>query len=297
MKTALITGLSGFTGRYLAAELVAAGYNVHGTISGNKTLGKQNYPIDLKDQEAVRELITKIKPDVVIHLAAISFVAHENMTDIYQTNILGTLNILESLASCRKIPKIVLLASSASVYGNMTINPICEKASTNPLSHYAVSKLAMEKMAFLWMDKLPITIVRPFNYTGIGQSLKFLLPKIVDHYRQGKKEIELGNLDVARDFSDVRIVVRAYAKLIEAMPVGEVFNICSGKAHSLRQIIAMMTEVSGREIEVKVNTNFVRKKEVKLLCGSNVKLAKVIGSMDAIPLQETLRWMYLADNS
>jgi nucleoside-diphosphate-sugar epimerase len=241
-------------------------------------------------------LIAKVRPDVVVHLAAISFVAHGDAAEIYRTNIVGTRNLLEALVDCGQEPTAVLLASSANIYGQTTIDPIVESTPPNPLNDYAVSKLAMEQMARLWMDKLPVTIVRPFNYTGVGQSSKFLLPKIIDHYRRGKKEIELGNLDVARDFSDVRMVAKAYAKLIELAPAGEVFNICSAQAHTLQQILAVMAEIAGYEIRVKVNPAFVRENEVKSLRGSNVKLTEAIGSMDVVPLRETLRWMYEDDS-
>lgn len=292
MKTALITGLRSFTGRYLAAELEAAGYCVHGTVYDREVCGEQETSLDLCDREAVRKLVNTVRPDVVVHLAAISFVAHGDAVDFYLTNIVGTRNLLEALADCDKKPEAVLLASSANIYEQASVDPIVETTPVNPLNDYAVSKLAMEQMARLWMKKLSITIVRPFNYTGVGQSLSFLLPKIVDHYRRGEKEIELGNLDVTRDFSDVRMVAKAYAKLIELAPAGEVFNVCSREVHSLQQILAMMAGIAGYEIRVKVNPAFVRENEVKSLRGSNAKLTETIGSMDTVPLRTTLRWMY-----
>jgi len=154
-----------------------------------------------------------------------------------------------------------------------------------------VSKLAMEYMARLWMDKLPIVIARPFNYTGVGQTESFLLPKIVGHFRRGAEVIELGNLDVWRDFSDVRAVAQAYRRLLEVCPAGETVNVCSGKAHSLREVIAMAESVSGRSIQVQVNPAFVRASEVKTLCGDATKLRSVIGEWATPPLEDTLRWM------
>ena len=292
MKRALVTGLGSFTGRYLATELESASYDVYGTVYGTEVRGDRESSLDLWDRDAVRELVLKVSPDVVVHLAAISFVAHGDVAEIYRTNILGTRNLLEALALCDKKPEAILLASSANIYGQTTADPIVETTLFNPLNDYAVSKLAMEQMARLWMDKLPITIVRPFNYTGVGQPLNFLLSKIVDYYRRGEKDIELGNLDVARDFSDVRMVARAYAKLLHLAPAGEVFNVCSGKSYTLQQILALMGEIAGYEIKVKVNPAFVRENEVKSLRGSNASLIEAIGSLEAIPLQETLRWMY-----
>lgn len=292
MKRALVTGLGSFTGRYMARELEAAGYDVYGTVFGTEVRGDRESSLDLCDRDAVREFVVKVSPNVVVHLAAISFVAHADVAEIYRTNILGTRNLLEAMTLCDKKPDAILLASSANIYGQTTADPIVETTPFNPLNDYAVSKLAMEQMARLWMDKLPITIVRPFNYSGVGQSLNFLLPKIVDYYRRGEKDIELGNLDVARDFSDVRMVARAYAKLLHLAPAGEVFNVCSGKAYTLQQILAFMGEIAGYEIKVKVNPAFVRENEVKSLRGSNANLIEAIGSLEAIPLQETLRWMY-----
>ena len=289
MKNALITGLNGFTGRYLADELKAAGYSVNGTELKNVTGGPS---FDLCDLDATRKHIFNVRPDVVFHLAAVSFVAHGDVSEIYRTNILGTRNLLEALADCDKKPEAVLLASSASIYGQAGVDPIVETTPANPSNDYAVSKLAMEQMASLWMKKLPISIVRPFNYTGVGQSLSFLVPKIVDHYRRGEKEIELGNLDIARDFSDVRAIAKAYARLVELAPAGEVFNICSGETSSLRQILAMMADLAGYEIRVTVNPAFVRDNEVKKLHGSNAKFIETVGSFDSVPLQTTLRWMF-----
>ncbi len=278
----LVTGLGGFTGHYVQRELEEHGHQVVGLTA------------DLTNLEEVKQEIRSAQPEAVIHLAAMSFVVHGDANVFYRVNLIGTRNLLEALAEHAPDIQSVLLASSANIYGNATSGVIDESVSPSPMNDYAVSKLAMEYMARLWMNKLPIVIARPFNYTGVGQTISFLLPKIVDHFRRGASEIELGNLDVARDFSDVRTVAAIYRKLVESSPVGEVFNVCSGEAFSLSEVLNMMAEIAGYAIEVNVNPSFVRANEVKRLVGSSDKLARHIGVQDRISLLATLEWMYSA---
>jgi nucleoside-diphosphate-sugar epimerase len=293
-KRALITGLRGFTGHYLAQELSAAGYRVFGTALPGEQGGPDVFTVDMCDRDAVAAMIEQVQPDVVAHLAAIAFVGHANVEQIYRVNILATRNLLEALAAQPQRPSAVLLASSANVYGNACSGVIDESVMPMPANDYAVSKLAMEYMAKLWADKLPIVIARPFNYTGVGQEDNFLLPKIVAHFRKGAREIELGNLAVARDFSDVRMVAACYRRLLHARPAGQTFNVCSGQPHALAGVIDTMAEIAGYAIEVRVNPAFVRKNDVLTLVGSNEKLSSVIGSVIPTPLHDTLRWMYQA---
>ena len=292
MPTVLITGLWSFTGRYLAHELISNGYNVCGTVF-DKTPGADNeYSVDLCNLSDVRKLVNQVKPDYVIHLAAISFVAHGDAKAIYLTNVVGTRNLLQALSESNRSPRSILLASSANIYGNAVVNPVTESTPATPVNDYAISKLAMEYMASLWMDRLPITIVRPFNYTGVGQATNFLLPKIVAHFQRGKATIELGNLDVERDFSDVRVVANVYRRLLESGRAGETFNICSGRTTSLKDILTMMTDIAEYSINVKINPDFVRENEIKILRGDNSKLLKTIGKVNSVPVRETLEWMY-----
>lgn len=288
----LLTGYHGFTGRYVTHELEAAGYTVIGLAHDGDPPREGVLRANLLDRAAVRGAVAEARADAVVHLAAISFVAHGDVDEIYRTNILGTRNLLEALAEGGHQPRSVVLASSANIYGNAAIEPITEAAPSAPANDYAVSKLAMEHMARLWMDRLPITLVRPFNYTGAGQSENFLIPKIVAHFRHGEKVVELGNIDVARDFSDVRDVARAYAALIATAPVGEVVNICSGVAHSLSEALDMMAQITGYAIEVRVNQAFVRANEVRRLVGSNARLHALTGIAPSIPFSDTLKWMW-----
>lgn len=293
-KRALITGLRGFTGHYMAKELTEAGYRVFGTVLPGEESGPDIFTVDLCDAAAVAAMVAQVRPDVVAHLAGIAFVAHANADLIYRVNILGTRNLLAALADARHQSAAVLLASSANIYGNANVALIDENVAPAPLNDYAVSKLAMEHMARLWMDKLPIVIARPFNYTGVGQDENFLLPKIVAHFRRGEREIKLGNLAIARDFSDVRMVVKSYRRLLAAAPAGQAFNVCSGSSHSLGSVIDAVAAIAGYQIEVQVNPAFVRANEVLTLAGSHDKLTSVIGEIAQTPLADTLRWMYTA---
>jgi nucleoside-diphosphate-sugar epimerase len=256
--------------------------------------GPDIFAVDLLDRASVAAAVEQVRPDVVVHLAAIAFVAHNDADQMYRVNVVGTRNLLEALAAGAHKPSSVLLASSANIYGNADVAVIDENVAPNPANDYAVSKLAMEYMARLWMDKLPITIARPFNYTGVGQAENFLLPKIVSHFRKGARRIELGNLAIARDFSDVRMVARSYRRLLAAAPAGEAFNVCSGQPHSLESLVDIMSDIAGYRIEVHVNPAFVRANEVLTLTGSNARLTKAIGEVESAPLVETLRWMYTA---
>ena len=293
-KRALITGLRGFTGHYLAQELSAAGYRVFGTALPGEAAGPDIFTVDMCDRDAVAAMVEQVQPDVVAHLAGIAFVAHANIELIYRVNILGARNLLEALAAQRHQASAVLLASSANIYGNTGVAVIDENVVPAPANDYAVSKLAMENMSRLWADKLPIIIARPFNYTGVGQADNFLLPKIVSHFRKGAADIELGNLAIARDFSDVRTVAASYRRLLHVAPAGQAFNVCTGQAHSLASVLGVMASIAGYDIDVRVNPAFVRPNDVLTLVGCNDKLTSVIGEVPPTPLAETLRWMYLA---
>ncbi len=293
MQRALITGITGFTGQYLAAELSDIGFEVFGTTTNSKPSNPScEFNVDLRDAESLKKVVNDVKPDVVAHLAAISFVGHDDSSQIYTTNIVATRHLLEALSTAHKKPHSVLLSSSATVYGTGAQSPLSETAPFNPMNDYGISKMAMEKLAALWLDKLPLFITRPFNYTGIGQADNFLIPKIMRHFREGLKDIELGNLDVYRDFSDVRDVAKIYQRLITLAPQGKIVNICSGQAISLQQIISMMSEIAGYEINVHINPQFVRDNEVKLLKGSPDYLDTLIGKYERIAFQDTLKWMY-----
>ena len=296
MTRTLVTGAAGFTGRYLTSLLAGRGHEVHGLVHHAPDApivdSSAMHVADLADHRAIADVVAKVRPDHVVHLAAITFVGHDDIEEMYRANVVGTRHLLEALSRLDATPTSVLLASSANIYGNARGGVLDESMRPAPANDYGVSKVAAEYVAQLYASKLPLTIVRPFNYTGRHQSETFLIPKIVAHARRRAPVIELGNLDVARDFSDVRSVVEAYARLLETpQAAGETFNICSGRAVSLREIIDMVSAISGHQFDVRTNPALVRANEVRILLGSANKLESVIGDLRRIPLEETLQWM------
>jgi nucleoside-diphosphate-sugar epimerase len=289
-KRVLISGINGFTGRYVSEEFARNGWQVSGF--GQSALELPNYhSISLMDLEALRGLIAKVQPTAVVHLAGIAFAAHNSAIDFYNTHVLGTLNLLSALDSHGAGINKVLLASSSNVYGNVTAGMFSENAALKPFNDYGVSKLAMEYMAWLWREKLPIVIARPFNHTGNGQAPHFLIPKIIRHFRDKASCIELGNLHPRRDYSDVRNVAVAYRLLVESPESKGAVNVCSGVPYSVQDIVRMLKDIAHHDITVTVNPAFVRAGEVDTLYGSRERLESFVGKLDWIPLEATLRWM------
>lgn len=289
----LVTGRYGFTGHYAAEALTQSGWDVWGGCSHpTKEMGALDRVADLTDATSVTHMVNDIRPDAVVHLAGIAFVGHGSVDDFYRVNLLGTRNLLDALSKGGHGQSGVVLASSANVYGNALQSPISETTPPAPANDYAVSKLAMEHVAKLFANQLPIAITRPFNYTGVGQDPKFLVPKIVSHFRQRAPQIELGNLDVARDFSDVRDVAAVYATLLDGRNIGgKTVNICSGRAIALGDIIDMCRSITGHNLEVSVNPAFVRADEIKTLNGDPALVEGLLGGLDRHRFESTLRWM------
>lgn len=275
----LLTGAAGFTGLFFRKQAEAAGHTV--------------WPLtaDLTDKTAVANEVLRVQPMAVVHLAAISFVGHANEAAFYDVNLFGTLNLLAALEVLPVKPIKVLLASSATVYGNCDASPITEDQAPAPNSHYATSKLAMELMALTYADRLPLVIARPFNYTGIGQAPQFLIPKLVSHFARRADCIELGNLHVEREFNDVRMVCAAYLGLLAHGEPGQAYNVCSGEPHTLQHVSTTLQAITGHYMAVEVNPAFVRANEVHRLCGSPAKLRAAVGPLGQWALEDTLRWM------
>ena len=278
----LISGAHGFTGRHLMNMARAQGYAVHALRA------------DLMQPDDLRNEVAQVNPDFVVHLAGVSFVGHAEIDAFYRINVLGSLHLLDALASLDTKPQSILMASSANVYGNCAESPIAETQSPAPVNHYAASKLAMEHMARTRLDDLPVFFTRPFNYTGVGQSSDFLIPKLVQHFVARSTVVELGNMDVEREFNDVRFVCDAYLRLLQRAAPGETYNVSTGRTYSLREVLALLTDLTGHPVEARVNPAFVRPHEIARLCGDSTKLLNCIGNVDRFGLRDTLDWMLQA---
>ena len=256
---------------------------------------------NITDAPALEAEVLTTDPDWVIHFAGISFVASKDDEAFYKVHALGSSNLLASLSKLRKKPFKVLLASSATVYGNSNVAHASEDQQLNPIDHYAMSKVAMEEMAKTFMDRLPIIIARPFNYTGPGQKGNFLIPKLIAHFTQKNASIELGNLNVEREFNDINMICEAYLNLLQYGTPAETYNVGSGNARSLKQVIDTLIQMTGHAIEVKVNPDFVRANEVRRMCADPAKLNALFQThgirLHVPPLEYTLQRMLQADKS
>lgn len=281
----LLTGASGFTGLHFGHLAKQQGHEI------------VDCSVDLTDASAVKRYIECTVPcDALVHLAAISFVGHADESAFYAVNTVGTTNLLKAFDAlpASAHPRKLLIASSANVYGNCPQSPISEDQSPAPVNHYAASKLAMEQLAMTFADRLPIVVCRPFNYTGPGQAMPFLVPKLVDHFARRAPVIELGNLHVEREFNDVRMVCEAYLRLLDHGESGQIYNVCTGSAFSLQQVLDTLKNLTGHDIAVRVNPTFVRESEVHRLCGAPDKLIGCVGPLPAYPLDECLSAMIQA---
>lgn len=284
----LVTGSKGFTGRYVCAELKKRGYEVYGLTHDLSVAGET---IDLRDRSALSSVVSMIRPNGVIHLAAVASVDHGCSSDFFDINVIGTRNLLDSLL-CSPYLKSIIVASSANIYGNTeSKEPITENVEPNPQNLYAESKLKMEEVIRQYYANLPITIVRPFNYTGVGQTEKYLVPKIVGAFRRRDCVLDLGNLNVSRDFSDVRFISWAYAELISCRPIGELINLCSGVEHSVRDIVETCSKLTRHRMQIVSKPQLKRSNEVLHLRGDPTHMIRVLGRGPILGVEDTLEWM------
>ena len=234
----------------------------------------------------------------MVHLAGITTTLHADIGEVYSVNVVGTANLLNALATLVARPRLVIVASSATVYAPPDGEaPIGEDFRLDPGNHYAASKRAVEDVARLFQDRLRILVTRPFNYTGPGQSTTFLVPKIVDHFARRAPEIELGNLDLFRDISDVERVVEAYARMVSAELEPATVNICSGRTVLLRDVVSLMEDIAGYRITVIQNPDLMRPNEARTVVGSAARLERLVGKLPNPDFGLTLRRMYEARRS
>ena len=274
-----VTGAEGFSGRYLCAYLKNLGYEVFEATTQN---------CDICDIKSVKDAL-KFDPDFVIHLAGISF-APSDAELIFKVNFAGSKNLLDALSEQRKKPKRVILASSASVYGAQEAGVLSENLTPHPLSAYAKSKLQMENLAKDY--DLDILITRPFNYTGAGQGVNFLIPKIVSHFKRNASVIKLGNLTPKREYNNVLDVVKIYEKLLNLKTGERIFNIGSGKGYGIGEILDFMREVSGCDITVEQNPAFMRADEPEEITADTARLEANGLNLCKTHIKQTLKWMY-----
>lgn len=290
-KRLLITGISGFTGKYVSEYFEANGYEVHG-LGINYVQKSKYHQCDLRHLSEIRNVIATIRPTHVLHLAGISFAGERNALLMYEMNVLATANLLDVLATSNLIFEKIIIASSAIVYGNQDNGVLDERMCPHPTNHYGCSKLSMELIAQTYINKLPILTVRPFNYTGPGQAKHFLIPKIVSHYKEKREYIELGNLHVEREFNDIRDICKIYAALLECQHDGNIVNLCTGRGISLLSVLEVMNEIAGYEMKVTINPQFIRANEIRRLVGSTTYLDAIINRDDPRDFTETLQYMY-----
>ncbi|MHB8681172.1 MAG: GDP-mannose 4,6-dehydratase [Acidimicrobiales bacterium] len=285
---ALVTGGKGFVGGWLTSHLRERGDEVVAV----------DREVEITDADEVRRAIVDVGPDVVYHLAALAHVGRSwaDPGTVFRVNALGTLYVLEAARACTPAPR-VLLISSAEVYGEVSPEqlPVAEDAPLAPVTPYAASKVAAEYLGVQahLAHGLPVIRVRPFNHVGPGQGTEFVVPslaeRIVEAGRTGSGSVGVGNLAARRDLTDVRDVVRAYRLLAEDGIPGEVYNVCSGTAVSIRSVAERLLELAGVDAGLVTDPLLARPVDVPVLCGDPSKLGATTGWAPVIPLDQTLR--------
>ncbi|NIM58968.1 MAG: NAD-dependent epimerase/dehydratase family protein [Candidatus Aminicenantes bacterium] len=299
-----ISGATGFVGHHLIDLLSSSECEISGTFFPDEPGiedgcgGKDISCVDIRSEEKVFETIKKTQPNWIFHLAAVSNVRHswEKRTDTLETNIMGTFYLFE--AARKFAPKVrILFISSSDVYGILvpTEKALKEEDSFHVVNPYAFTKVSGEILSKFYaeVENLDIIIARSFSHTGPGQSPDFVCSDWalqIARIEKGlaKPVIEVGNLNGKRDFTDVRDIVKAYVLLLEKGRRGEVYNVCSGKAAALREILDLLLSFSSQKIEVQVDSSKLRKADIPLLLGDNQKLKKETSWEPEISLKQSL---------
>lgn len=304
----VITGADGFVARYLIEFLqrVDPGDEILAMVWENSPPerwptakpGLRVIPIELRNAEQVGKIIEEVHPERVFHLAAASSVSRswEQPAEIYQINIFGQLHLFEALRRLPEMPR-VIIASSAEIYGREGHGgrPIAETAPLRPLSPYALTKAAQDLQAQQYFDVfgMPTVRLRLFNHTGPGRPSHFVsssFARQIAEIEMGLRPplMKVGNLRVARDFSDVRDVVRAWRLAAIAGVPGEAYNICSERATKIEDILQILLDQSEAKIEVEIDPSLLRPGEIPILFGDSSHFHADTGWKAEIPLEQTL---------
>jgi GDP-4-dehydro-6-deoxy-D-mannose reductase len=310
MRRVLVTGVTGFAGSHLVDYMLTRNdCEIFGIQRWRSPLEnvehiKDKFTLvecDLRDASSTRDTLERIRPDWIFHLAAQSFVptSWSAPTESLTTNVLGELNLFEAVRriglSCR-----IQLACSSEEYGMVYPDelPIKETNPLRPLSPYAVSKVAQDMLGYqYWMSwKVDCVRTRGFNHEGPRRGPVFVasdFAKQIADIEKGRKEpvLHVGNLEAKRDFTDVRDMVRGYWLALEKCEPGEVYNLCSGKAYSIQQVLDLLLGMTKAKIEVRQDRLRLRPSDVPVLLGDRTKFTKATGWEPTIPFEQTLRDM------
>lgn len=282
----LVTGGSGFIGKKLINLLCKKGeFEVFGA--------NVEEMMDLTNPCSVQRVLVKVKPDFVVHLAALTFVPNNNPVDFYAVNTIGTENLLKAIVELDVARLGVLCFSTAGVYGIQEVKLLSESLTPKPVNHYSMSKHCMEHVVNKYRGFRNITIVRPFNILGSGQNVNFLVPKIVNAFARKDKIIELGNLDSVRDFVSADDCCDIIYRLINKPIMNEIINICTGIGCSVYQVFQLLCEISEHQMEIKQNAQFVRNDDIPQMIGDPSKLLNILGGeYHFISVRNILEEMY-----
>ena len=302
MSRVLIFGAGGFVGSYLCKEFLNNGYKVSGTDKGEGSALPSEvdfYRTDLMQANEVEKLIGQIQPDIIVNLAAISSVGDSwNMPQTTMAiNVIGAFNIMEAARKSEQKPRILFVGSSEEYV--ISENPLDENTQLNANNPYGISKVTQEQFAKLYREQygLKIYCVRPFNHTGIGQRDSFVLPsfckQVAEIDKSGKDgKIQVGNLKVKRDFSHVKDVVRAYRMIVESDNCNQIYNVGSGNAYSLEDMLTYIIGLSNRHIEIEVDQNRIRPTDQPVICCDRSLIGKELGWEPQYNVYDALREMY-----
>lgn len=306
---ALITGVTGFVGSHLADYLLAEQpevemFGIRRWRSRMENIehldGRlQLRECDLRDPAAIQGVLAEVRPDYIFHLAAQSFVpaSWRAPSETLMTNILGQTNIFEAVRVLELDP-VIQIAGSSEEYGLVLPDevPIKETNPLRPLSPYAVSKVAQDLLAYQYFRSYGLKTVRTrgFNHTGPRRGEVFVtsnFAKQIASIEAGLREpvIRVGNLDAQRDFTDVRDIVRAYWLAVSEATPGEVYNLASGRAVTIRELLDQLLALSDTEVEVQVDPDRLRPSDVEILLGDYSKFRSDTGWEPSIPLEQTLK--------